>query len=134
MEKEEVLTVSVHVTGMREVKGTKGEAMLLFFGGEAEGPYFTGTVLPGGIDTQKQVYGEARSLSARYILEGTDCKGNACHIFIENNGTLQEEGEWAIVPCIYTDSKELQFLEEAKLKGSITPQEGGVVIHIIREN
>ena len=94
---------------------------------------FQGEILPGGVDTQKQIGGGARTLSARYILEGTDYKGNKCKIFIENNGTMQG-AEMKTKPIILTDSTHLKWLETADLYGTITGRAGGVLIQFYQEN
>lgn len=127
---KEVLTISVDITGFSGVQGNTGEALMIFFGGEANSEVFRGKILPGGIDTQKQWKGETRTLSARYVLEGTDCEGNSCKMFIENNGIIDEKGEMRTVPRILTDSKALAYLETAELSGTISPKENGVIIHI----
>ena len=86
----EVLTINVRITAINEVKGNAGTARMILFDGDAASEYFTGTILPGGVDTQKDKPGEGTLLSARYILEGTDYKGESCRIFIENNGVYYE--------------------------------------------
>ena len=47
-------------------------------------------------------------------------------MFIENNGTSLDN----CVPKIYTDSKELAFLENVKLAASVECVENGVVVKI----
>ena len=132
-ERKEVLTINVEITGVCEVKGNTGEALMIHFGGSANCELFQGMILPGGVDTQKEWYGTPRTLSARYILEGTDVTGNFCHIFIENNGVSEgDQGFASTVPKILTDSKALAFLETAKLTGTITPAPQGVTIHIFQ--
>jgi hypothetical protein len=133
-ESREVLTIQVEITGATEVKGKTGEALMIYFGGSVDCELFKGRILPGGVDTQKEWYGEARTLSARYTLEGADCSGKPCHIFIENNGVSEgDKGITKTVPRIITDSDALAFLETAKLTGTISPAEKGVTIHIFQE-
>lgn len=130
---ELVLAIDIFIDGAMEVKGKKGEACMISFHGNAQSPYFKGIVIPGGVDTQKEVYGEKRMLSARYVLNGTDDKGKACKIFIENNGTADwVDGAMHTVPVIYTDSESLSWLECTPLKGTVTPQEGGVKIQFYK--
>ena len=131
--KKEVLTVNVKLTRFDEVKGKNGEALMINFDGDATGPYFTGEILPGGVDTQKEINKEPRVLSARYILFGKDYKDNECHIFIENNGAFDEDGKIVTHPVILTDSEALQFLEDAEMTGTITDIPGGVQIHLWME-
>ena len=55
-------------------------------------------------------------------------EGNACRIFIENNGAVQKDGQITTKPLIYTDSKALAWLEQADLTGHVQPAEHGVRI------
>lgn len=132
-ERKEVLTINIRITGAQEVKGTTAEALMISFDGDCDCKLFRGDVLPGGVDTQKQWYGETRTLSARYILEGVDETGEQCRIFIENNGTIDADGTMKTRPRIITDSKHLAWLEKSELVGTIEGIEGGVRIHIFLE-
>jgi hypothetical protein len=132
---EVVLTIDVLLDDFLEVKGTAGTALMILFHGKSEGKYFNGEILPGGVDTQKEPAGAARILSARYILEGTDCEGEKCRIFVENNGEItdpQSGGNVETKPLIYTDSQALKWLESADLYGTVEPAEGGVKIKIYK--
>jgi len=131
---KEVLTVNVKITKFDEVKGKSGEACMIHFEGDATGEYFNGIILSGGVDTQKEINGTGRNLSARYILEGKDYKDNECHIFIENNGCFDDKGNIVTKPIILTDSEALQFLEEKELTGTISDLPGGVQIHLWMED
>ncbi len=120
----EVLRVYVNVTGYHEVV-SKGKAVrMLPFEGTCDGPFFKGTILSGGVDTQKEVEGSA-TLSARYMIEGVDCAGNACKLFIENNGRFD-----GTTPVFVTDSSVLGWLETAKLQGKIAEIDGQLTIII----
>ena len=47
-------------------------------------------------------------MSARYMLEGTDKHGEACHIYIENNGWFEAQSmPFKTIPTFYTDSNNL---------------------------
>lgn len=127
---KEVLTFDITCTRTIEVKGTRAEAVMIVFNGSADCENFKGIVLPGGIDTQKEWYGTPRSLSARYILEGIDCAGQKCRIFVENNGEAGANGIESTKPRIITDSKALSYLETSELLGTLEPSEHGVIIHI----
>jgi len=131
---KEILTIDVKLTGTIEVKGHTGEASMITFEGKTKtSPYFNGTILPGGVDTQKEFSGEARSLSARYILEGTDHTGKVCRLFIENNGTSGPNGI-NTVPRILTDSEALKWMETAALSGQVEGGDPGhVIIHIFAD-
>ena len=133
--REEVLTLQVYLDGFHEVKGHTGDACMILFHGTAGGPYFTGDILPGGVDTQKTLGDAPRALSARYVLDGHDRTGAACRIFIENNGIIDPEtGAIKTRPMILTDSEDLAFLEETDLAGTVenTEERGRIVIRIFR--
>jgi len=128
---EAVLTIDVVLDEIIEVNGNAGKAAMILFHGESNCANFRGKILPGGVDTQKEPFGEKRLLSARYILEGTDCAGEVCRIFIENNGVAADPGEMVkTTPVIYTDSNALKWLETADLSGTVEGRPGGVFISI----
>ena len=52
---EEVLTIHVEIGDCIEVKAIPGTARMLLFNGDAEGSGFKGKILPGGVDTQRQL-------------------------------------------------------------------------------
>ena len=127
----EVLTLDIIIMESVKVKGNTAEAEMFFFGGSCNCENFNGVILPGGIDTQMQRNDENRTLSARYILEGTDCVGESCKIFIENNAEIAENGVIEKTnPVIITDSKALSYLETAELYGRVSFKEDGICIHI----
>ena len=131
--KEPVLKVDVILDDIIEVNGSTGVAAMILFHGKSSCKNFEGTILPGGVDTQKQEVGKERLLSARYVLEGTDYDGQKCRIFIENNGVIEQPGPGVQIrttPKIYTDSKALSWLETAELSGTVDGKEGGVLISI----
>lgn len=128
---QEVLTIWVDLADTYEVQGASGMARLLPFTGRAEGPDFTGVILPGGVDTQRRAPGGCLHLSARYMLEGTDSSGAACRIFVENNAVTDADGKFRKTrPAILTDSPVLAWLESAQLEGTLTSREKGVLIRI----
>lgn len=132
---QEILTIKVCITNVIEIKGKTAEAVMIAFDGTCDCENFKGKILPGGVDTQKEFYPEKRTLSARYMLEGVDKEGKACHLFIENNGTANTDSMVEkTTPRIITDSSGLSWLETADLSGTITPWEKGVVIHIFNES
>lgn len=137
MEFEEVLTVHVKIEKTIEMKSDNVDSVLMIlFKGSAEGKYFKGDVLPGGIDTQIiGKFGDRHTLSARYMLEGKDYTGENCKIFIENNGNLNEKSKdisLRTYPKIITDSKALEFLNYDLLVGEALGTESGVEIKIYR--
>lgn len=129
---EEILRVYVMIEESFTVNGQKTNVNMLHFSGRAEGPYFKGIILPHGIDLQRGAVGQAMSLSARYMLEGEDNVGNKCRLFIENNGSNNDAGEMVTRPVIVTDSKALAWMEDTELIGSLSFEEGLVIIHICK--
>ena len=129
-----VLSIEVDIDESYSVTGGNGNATMIRFHGKSECENFKGEVLPGGVDTQKEIGGNARTLSARYILEGTDYKGNHCHIFIENNGIMEPGKEMRTKPIILTDSTHLKWMETADLYGTITGRAGGVLISFYQDH
>lgn len=127
---EEILRVYVKIEESFTVNGQKTNVNMLHFSGHAKGPYFKGVILPHGIDLQQGEVGQPMNLSARYILEGQDYEGNACRLFIENNGSHNDAGEIVTKPMIVTDSKVLAWMEDVELTGSLSFEDGLVVIHI----
>ena len=139
MRTEPVLHIDVVVDNENKRKFLKPDGSgisTIPFEATADGPYFTGTVLPGGVDTQRIFPDGRRELSARYILEGTDCAGNPCHIFVENNGVLhpREDGStyFAAVPTMVTDSPVLNFLEQDVFVCDVVVRPQGPDITVLR--
>ena len=108
------------------VKGRQMSVVMIPFTGVSEGPYFFGKTLGTGVDTQKIGADGSFLLSARYMLEGTDAAGNACRIFIENQGNEKD----GFVPRIVTDSPLLQSWAEADLYSTLEGAPGGVTVRI----
>ncbi len=133
-QRAEILLVRVQLTETQEVAGAQGDATLIRFTGDARGPLFQGKILGDGTDTQARWPGRAKTLSARYLMEGTDYVGNSCRLFVENNAELTGDGPLRTTPRILTDSPLLKGLEQAKLTGEIEGVEEGVLrIHIYAE-
>ncbi|MCF0128745.1 MAG: DUF3237 family protein [Pseudobutyrivibrio sp.] len=128
---KEELTIKVAIGEIFETHGSKVVARMINFTGEAECENFKGVILPGGVDTQKEIDGACLLLSARYMLKGVDRDGQECCIFIENNGEAKIPPlDMITKPIVVTDSKALAYLEKAELEGTIEPWEKGVIIHI----
>lgn len=118
---KEILKVHVVLDQFLQVNGKRAQALMILFHGTFTGVCGEGIVLPGGVDTQIERNGEARTLSARYVLQGTDPQGQTYHLFIENNGVCLPDAPMVTTPVIYTDRKELQWIEDAKLTGTVEP-------------
>lgn len=132
--REEILRVLVKLEETMVVEGCAQDAIMIAFSGEAGGPYFHGRVLPHGVDTQKRPKGEKARLSARYMLEGEDDRGEKCRMFIENNGMEDADGVLRTRPMILTDSASLAWMEQAALTGTVEGADDGVVIRIYAED
>lgn len=122
---ELIMTINVTTHEAHTLEGKVSRVVMIPFSAQAEGEYFCGKTVADGVDTQLTTR-DGFSLSARYMLEGTDRSGNKCRVFIENNGTSLDNCR----PKIYTDSKELAFLQNAELTASVECIENGVVVSI----
>ena len=111
------------------VRGQETAVVMVPFTGTTEGPYFQGKTVGTGVDTQRIGEDGAARLSARYMLEGTDAAGNACRIYIENEGNGQE----GFIPRIVTDSPLLKGWETAELGATVDGIPGGVLVKIFRK-
>lgn len=128
--KKEVLTLSVNILSVAEVKGYTGEVVLIRFSAHADCELFKGSTAEEGVDTQVQYAQKQKSLSARYVLSGTDYTGSSCRIFIENNALVRDDEPIQTVPKIITDSKALAWLETAELTGEIESTQEALMIHV----
>ena len=133
MSGEEILTIFVKIETAVPITGNHQDVQMIVFSGHAKSRYFEGEILSPGVDLQRIDKDGTARLSARYILSGTDCEGQACRLFIENNGVSEAGKKLRTKPEIVTDSDALSWLETAELVGEI---EGGeeLVIHIRRDS
>lgn len=122
---ELIVTINVTTYEAQVLDGNNTKVVMIPFSAEAVGDYFKGKTIANGVDTQI-ITADSFLLSARYMLEGVDRSGEKCRLFIENNGTSLDN----CVPKIYTDSAELAFLENARLKAGVECVENGVVVRI----
>ncbi|MCR4658446.1 MAG: DUF3237 family protein [Lachnospiraceae bacterium] len=127
---KDLFTLYINCYDVHEVccEGTKYRQIL--FDGRAEGEAFNGKILPGGVDTQIEYPDGSGSLSARYMLEGTDGEGALCHMYIDNSAALGEE---TTHPKILSDSRFLRRLKDVKLKGRMINDDDGLRIIIKAE-
>ena len=129
----EILRIKINVISSSEVTGDVTVKMIGFTG-TCDGEYFCGKVFPGGIDTQKLDRDGNGTLSARYMLDGTDCENRQCHIFIENNAVIQNGIIGHTSPEIITDSSVLNRLLQKKTYGTLYSNEAGLFISIFTED
>jgi hypothetical protein len=132
-DRNEVLTIFIHIISIDEIKGDHGNVVMIAFDGYSDCENFKGKIEKNGVDTQISYQGMPQMLSARYLLKGKDIKGNNCSIFIENNAIVKENEPLKTNPKIITDSKELSWLETANLSGEIENSTDGLIIHIFEE-
>ena len=109
-----------------------GEVNMIPFYGTVKGQIFNGIVEPWGVDTQIKNQIGVRHMSARYMLSGKDEAGQDCHIYIENNGWLDDSkapGPFRTVPTFLTDSKALApYLHRNQFIGIGSTEEDGLHI------
>lgn len=125
----EILRLYIHVLKENRFDTPERTINMVLFDGTCEGEFFNGTILSGGVDTQIYEKDKEGTLSARYIIEGVDKDGAACHLFIENNGIIGKE-ETKTYPKIYTDSACLKWLETQKLEGTLEVEQDKIIIRI----
>ena len=129
MENEVLMTIRVKILEALSVEGETRNIVMIPFDGEASGPYFNGKVIGPGVDTQKIGKDGKVFLSARYMMEGTDAVGNACRVFVENQGSWED----GFTPAIVTDSPLLAEWETASLRATVEGIPEGVMIRICRD-
>lgn len=128
-----VLRIYVSITDVFETNCSDGMVKMLLFDGYCDCEQFQGKILPGAVDTQRIRQDGTVTLSARYMLEGTDREGQICHIFIENNANVGVGENTITKPDISTDSPDLKWLETAELYGELVTEDGQLVI-LIKES
>ena len=133
MERKPVLDIKIESNGPAlHMTAENGEILMIPFRGSAKGDLFTGIVEPCGVDTQVVNAARVRHMSARYMLTGTDADGNACHIYIENNGWFDDRHPsmpFQTVPTFYTDSPRLaKYLHRNQFVGQGVNEDDGLHI------
>lgn len=126
---KEIFTFSIDIKPTTQVTGTAGWASMIQFGATADCENFKGTIVADNVDTRLQFNGQLETLSARYILSGTDKDGNPCNIYVENNG-ISENGTMVTEPIVITDCPDYAWIESAPLHGT-TSWSPGLTIHIL---
>ena len=108
-----------------------GEVSMIPFAGTVDCELFHGIVEPWGVDTQIVDLTDMRHMSARYVLTGKDKEGNDCHIYIENNGWMENKPSrsFKTVPTFRTDSPYLApILHQNRFYGTGNVEEDGLWI------
>lgn len=114
----EIFTFMIDIGASVSVNGDTGKASMIHFGGSSDCANFKGTIVSDCVDTRLKYNGQIETLSARYILSGTDADGNPCHIYVENNGI--DDNGMVTTPIVITDNPDLAWIEDAKLHGTVS--------------
>ena len=112
-----------------------GAVTMIPFRATVESELFTGETLPGAVDVQIENPGMSRNMCAKYMFKGTDCEGNECLLFVENNGYLapvMRNDPWLpACPRFLTDSPVLgDYLCRQQFRSEVQGREWGVEIRI----
>ena len=112
-----------------------GGVTFIPFTATVESPLFTGKTLPGACDVQVEDPAGSRNMCAKYLFKGTDSAGNACHLFVENNGYLAEvmrnDPYFHAYPRFMTDSPVLgEYLSQQRFRSEVQGRDWGVEIRI----
>ena len=131
--KKPILEIRIDMTIQgKTIKTARGDVSMIPFGGIVKSDLFNGIVEPWGVDTQITNHIGIKTLSARYMLTGKDKEGQDCHIYIENNGWLDDSkapGPFRTVPTFLTDSKVLApYLHRNQFIGIGSMEEDGLHI------
>lgn len=127
---KEIFTFYIGIGGSDEVQGHRGTITAIHFDAKGECENFNGKTVANGkndCDTRFKIPGRVESLSARYILDGTDKNGNPCRMYVENNGV--DNNGMTTEPTIITDSPDYAWVETAPLHGTVS-WEKGLTIHM----
>ena len=134
MDRVPVMDIRIDMNGPAlHMKGENAEVDMIPFRGEVVAcAFFSGVVEPCGVDVQMVNAAGVRHMSARYMLTGTDADGNACHIYVENDGWFDNANlrmPFRTVPRFYTDSPALSdYLHRSRFVGE--GADDGGVLHI----
>ena len=133
MECKPILDIRIEANGPAlHMACENGEVDMIPFKGSVDSGIFKGIVEPCGVDTQVVNAAHVRHMSARYMLTGTDADGNACHIYIENNGwfdDLNMSMPFHTVPTFRTDSPRLAaYLHRSQFVGEGVEEADGLHI------
>lgn len=120
----EILTIDVNLTGKKRLcKGLKSEISFTL-DGIGDSPYFKGSILEGGVEKQEWSF-HSHHAYITYVLEGCDYTGTNCRIDIMN---VEEGNGWK--STVKTDSKELDFLNEADCSTYLEMRKKGPLVRI----
>lgn len=115
---KELFTFGIDIGQSFTVNGDTGKATMIHFKGSSDCANFKGTVISDSVDTRLKYNGQIETLSARYILSGTDANGNPCNIYVENNGI--DDNGMVTEPIVISDNPDFAWIETAKLHGTVS--------------
>ena len=127
--------IEVDESAVSELRCASGAVAMIPFRGRVESALFTGEILPGGVDVQIENAAGLRNMCAKYMFRGTDCAGQSCCLFVENNGWLngtEKPGEvLRAYPRLMTDSKTLgEYFSQARFRSEVRAEASGLEIWI----
>ena len=134
MDRKMVFDIKIDMIGESiQLKSENGGVSMIPFGGSVKGEIFSGIVEPCGVDTQVLNAVGIRHMSARYMLTGKDSAGNDTHIYVENNGWMEDAHPsmpFHTVPTFITDSPLLApYLHRNQFEGEGHMKEDGLHIY-----
>lgn len=134
MERKLVFDIAIESNGPAvHLSSETGAVDMIPFGGTVRGEIFQGIVEPCGVDTQVLNQAGVRHMSARYMLTGKDSAGNGTHIYVENNGWMEDAHPsmpFHTVPTFITDSPLLApYLHRNQFEGEGHMKEDGLHIY-----
>ncbi|MDO4458546.1 MAG: DUF3237 family protein [Clostridia bacterium] len=128
-----IFNITIKPEEISHFESASGQVTIIPFGGSVKSDIFSGKVLPGAADVQVTNAAGIRHMCAKYMFEGVDMNGNACHLFVENNGYFEPNSSpspFHACPIFMTDSEALSFLTMSKYRAEGHGTENGVDIYI----
>lgn len=123
-----LFTFTIGIGASDNVAGADGvTSSMINFSCTSDCEAFKGSGVSNFVDTRMQFPGQVQTLSARYIMEGTDDEGKECSIYVENNGI--DDNGMVTEPIIITDNPKWAFIETAPLHGTVS-WSPGLTIHM----
>ena len=130
-----VFKVFVEAKDCSDMRSPFGCVSFIPFTATVESTLFTGKTLPGACDVQVENPAGSRNMCAKYMFEGMDSAGNACKLYVENNGYLAEvmrnDAFFHACPRFITDSPVLgEYLSQQRFRSEVQGRDWGVEIRI----
>lgn len=131
-----IFNITIDPEDISHMEGPNGQVTFIPFGGTVESDLFCGTVRPGAADVQVTNPAGIRHMCAQYIFEGKDKEGNACHLYVQNNGYFEPNSNpmpFHACPTFMTDSPVLApYLSQSRFRaeGHAHSTDAGVDIWI----